>query len=183
MELGNFLDDSKNRRHNQYAVVIFLPTHLDKTIAPLREKYDPKYNLISPHISLVYPFESKKSLDELAFIIKMETDGRKPIWVTLNSIGDFYPRIPAIYWNVSENEALTQVYFHLYSRLGIPVPFKQYLPHITVAQEISHHRVMLIKEKIVNYLPDEEFLAKVIDLITPLPDGKWVSVRTFPLSG
>ncbi|MEA3296592.1 MAG: 2'-5' RNA ligase family protein [candidate division Zixibacteria bacterium] len=183
MELGYFLDNSENRRHNQYAIVIFLPAHLDKTIASLREKYDPKYNLISPHITLVYPFESKKSLDELAAVVKMETDSRDTIRVKLNSIGDFYPRIPAIYWNIAENEKLTQLYFHLYSRLGIPVPFKQYLPHVTVAQEISYHRVMLVKEKIVNYLPDEEFLAKAIDLITPLPGGKWVSVRTFPLTG
>ena len=96
---------------------------------------------------------------------------------------DFYPRTPKIFWNVKAGEELSELYFRLYTGLEQPIPFKQYQPHVTVAREISYHRVLLIKEKIVGYLPDESFEAEKIELISPLPNNRWVSVRTFPLSG
>jgi hypothetical protein len=54
---------------------------------------------------------------------------------------------------------------------------------VTVAKEISDHRVVLVKEKIVPYLGEESFEAETIDLIAPTANKQWVSVRTFTLSG
>ena len=61
------------------------------------------------------------------------------------------------------------------------MPCKSYQPHVTVAREISDHRVMLVKEKIVPYLPNESFVATAVDLVAPVAGQNWVSVRTFPL--
>ena len=162
MEWSFHRDTSPESRRSQYAVVLFLPEDLDSAIAPLRERFDPDYNIIGPHITVVFPFDSEMSLDELAAIIQAETETTRPISIALNSIGDFY---------------------QLHSRLGLPIPFKQYRPHVTVAREISHHRVLPVKDKIASYLPDVSFEAGAADLVTALPSGKWVSVRTFPLSG
>lgn len=178
----SFLPQSIGKATNgKYAVVIFLPDRLQEIIIPLREKYDPIYNVISPHVTLVYPFETDVTLTELVSSIEMETIGRPPITIQLSSIGDFYPNIPKIYWTVSKNESLTELYYRLHQRLGVPVPYKEYLPHVTVAREISFNRVFLVKERVASYLPDERFEAKAIDLIAPLSDDRWVSVRTFSL--
>lgn len=171
------------RRQNQYAVVIFLPDSLDDIIAPFREQFDPVYNLIVSHITLVFPFETNQSLDELSNIMKTETETQEPILIELDSIGDFYPESPVIYWNVKKNEALYNLYYCFYSRLGLSIPFKYFHPHVTVAREISNHRVLIVKDKIVSYLPQEKFYANAVDIITPLVNDRWVSVRTFPLSG
>jgi hypothetical protein len=40
---------------------------------------------------------------------------------------------------------------------------------------------MLVKERIVANLPDERFQAQSVELVAPVADHKWVSVRTFPL--
>ena len=53
---------------------------------------------------------------------------------------------------------------------------------VTVAKEISQHRVMLVKDAIASYLSRERFEVDAIDLIAPLPERRWVSVRTFPLT-
>ncbi len=182
MEWGYLLDNPLDQRHTVYAVVVLLPERLEQAVAPLRERYDPLYNLISPHITLIYPFESDRPLDELTAIIRAEADALAPVPLKLSSIGDFYPRIPKIYWNVEKNDQFCELYYRLYSRLGVPIPYKNYQPHVTVAREISMHRVLLVKEKIIDYLPDESFEISAIDMITPLPGGKWVSVRTFPLT-
>ncbi len=182
MHYTYFTQELQEKRQMRYAVVVFLPQHLDEIIASLREKYDPIYDQVAAHISLVFPFESDRPLDELTGVIRAETSKVKSFFIELDSIGDFYPHIPVIYWQVKQNDDLNNLYYRLYSRLNLPLPYKQYLPHVTVAREISNHRIVLVKEKIVSYLPHEKFLAEKVDLITPLSGNRWVSVRTFPLS-
>lgn len=177
-----FVGEEDDTRFGRFAVVAFLPQELDAMIAPLREKYDPIYNLIGSHITIVFPFESDRTVEELTAVVSSETSERKEVPVELNSIGDFYPQTPVIYWAVKANSALNELYYGIYSRLGLPLPQKLYLPHVTVAREISPHRVWPVKDNIISYLPNESFLIKSLDLVTLLPRHNWVSVRTFPLS-
>lgn len=173
----------EDRRRNKYAIVVFLPAGLNEMAAPLREQFDPFYNLVASHITLVFPFDTNRPLEELAGIIKSEVDKLQSFLIQLDTVGDFYPKAPIIYWKVKENTQLCELYYRLYSALGMPIPFKQLTPHVTVAREISSHRVIMVKEKIASYLPQEKFYAGSIDLITPLVNERWVSVRTFPFKG
>lgn len=176
---GNLPD----RRRVKYAVVAFLPKHLNEIVTPFRERYDPDFNSVSSHITIVFPFDSNRPLEELADVVRAETQDQKTIRVQLDTIGDFYPSSPVIYWNVRQNAQLSELYFRLHASLGLPIPYKAYKPHVTLAREISQHRLIVVKEQIASYLPVEHFYAGTVDLITPLVSGKWVSVRTFPLKG
>jgi 2'-5' RNA ligase len=169
------------RQAQEYAAVIFLPPHLDALVAPHRERYDPSYHRIAAHLSLVFPFITSLTLDELVRIFTVEVRKVGSIKVALSSIGDFYPQYPVIYWVVKNEPVFNTVYKTLYSRLDLPLPHKQFVPHVTVAREISSHRVMLVKERILPYLPEEEFWAPAIDLVSMVA-GHWVSVRSFPLT-
>ena len=169
------------RRHNTYALVAILPPHLDELIMPLRERYDPLYVQLPSHITVVFPFEAEMDQDELVSRIQSETVAQPAIVVETHSIGDFYPKYPVIYWSVKKNDQLSSLYYRINAKLEIPIPFKEYIPHITVAREISNHRVMLVKEKIAPYLPDEKFQVRALDLIAPVTGMRWVSIRTFPL--
>lgn len=171
----------ENRRQHLYALVMYLPEELDRIIAPVREKFDPLHSLVASHISVVFPFDSTHSIEELTAIVQTEIKDETEIPITMGSILDFYPRSPIISWKVENSERVTSLYYRLHSRLGLAVPFKDFQPHVTVAREISPHRVMMVKEQVVPYLPSESFLAGKLDLITPLDDQKWVSVRTFQL--
>lgn len=174
-------DPFDRRTKREYAVVIFLPPELESVIAPIRERYDTDYNVILSHISIVYHFETSLSLDVLSSILRDVTADVLPVSIELSSIGDFYPQNPIIYWEVKSHATLSKMYYNLYSRLDLAVPHRKFVPHVTIAREISTHRVMLVKENIVPYLPDEQFLATAVDLVAPVADCSWVSVRTFPL--
>jgi len=178
-----FNERHEERRRDKYAVVAFLPTALDATIAAVRERYDTDHNLVRSHVTVVFPFHTVASLDELVAVIKAETYRRDPFRVELSSVGDFYPKMPVIYWRVAPCEPLMELYYGLHSKLGLAIPFKQYVPHVTVGREISHHRLLLVKDRIAGLLPDEAFRIDAVDLITPLADQKWVSVRRFPFLG
>ncbi|MEW5993591.1 MAG: 2'-5' RNA ligase family protein [Candidatus Zixiibacteriota bacterium] len=181
-QFNYLLYNQEDRVQNRYAVVIFLPPHLDEIITPLREKYDPLYNLVASHITVVFPFESSRSLDEITGIVRRETARQPVMQIELTTIGDYYPDYPVIFWKVKRSEELHNLYICLYSGLNLPLPYKEYQPHVTVAREISHHRVVFVKDKIVSYLNRERFFARHIDLISPMAGNKWVSVRTFPLA-
>jgi 2'-5' RNA ligase len=170
------------RRQNTYCVVAFLPSDLEELIRPLREKFDPLYNQVPSHLTLVFPFESRLPLNELAAQIKSVTDRASSVTVELESIGDFYPRCPVIYWAALRSPQLVDLYAQLNQRLDQMVAPLEYKPHVTVAREISPHRVMLVKDRIAGYLPQERFVASRLDLISPLHGYRWVSVRTFPLA-
>lgn len=182
MTISYRLDPFDRRTLRQYAVVIFLPADLESIIMPIRERYDTDHNIISAHISLVFQFETSKSLNDLSSILLDISGDTHPLDIELKSIGDFYPNFPIIYWGVKPTPELSDLYGKLYKALEISSPHDKYLPHVTVAREISTHRVMLVKEKIVPYLPQERFRVEAIELVAPVADSSWVSVRTFPLS-
>ncbi|RKX22090.1 MAG: hypothetical protein DRP35_02830 [Candidatus Zixiibacteriota bacterium] len=169
------------RRNNTYAVVIYLPLQLDKIIYPLRERFDPDYNLVDSHITLVLPFDSEKSLDEMAVMIKSELDAFAPFKIKMGSIADFYPEAPVIYWEMLKNEIIEELYKNLNKRLGIEIRH-DYKPHVTIAREISNHRKIFVKDIIASCLSQETLYVEDVDLITPLSDRKWVSVRRFKLT-
>ncbi|MGH8015228.1 MAG: 2'-5' RNA ligase family protein [Candidatus Zixiibacteriota bacterium] len=182
MEPNSISEKNSGSVKSTYAVVIFLPAHLDELIYPLRQKFDPLYNKVPGHITIVFPFETPLSLNDLSTALKHELKDIRPIEIELESIGDFYPVSPTIYWKIKSCEPVQMLYHTLHSKLDLPIPFKQFTPHVTIAREISTHRVMLVKERIVPYLPSEKFIAQSIDLVVPIAYEKWVSVRTFSLS-
>jgi len=176
---GSRHEDRPSRR--RFAVVIYLPPPLEQIVAPLRERFDPDYDIVAAHITLVFPWQTTRSIAELSEILSGEIEKWESLTVELGSIGDFYPTAPIIYWGVKNKDVLARLYGLLYARLELPLPFKDFVPHVTVAKEISHHRVMMVKDEVASYLPDESFLPDAVDLISPVGDDRWVSVRTFTL--
>lgn len=176
------LDSLHERRSNRYALVIFLPEELDAAIRPLRERFDPDYNQVPAHITILFPFDWNGPVDNLTAGIQLELANHEPFSIELGSVKDFYPTSPVMYWNVERGREKLKLFYHqLCGRLDLALPHTNYIPHVTMAQEISDHRLMLVKEEIDAYLRRESFEAVGIDLITPLAGLKWVSVRTFSL--
>ncbi len=181
--LGYNCETLDNAKLSRYAVVSFLPESLDLIVASIRRRFDPDYNVIASHLSIVFPFSTDKPLDVVSDIVKRAADSTPPLAIQLNSIGDFYPAFPLIYWSVKRHNVIYQLYRTLYADLNLALPHKQFNPHVTVAREISAHRVVFVKDQIAPYLFDDHYEAESIDLVAPLASGNWVSVRTFPLSG
>ena len=165
-----------------YAVVMYLPSDLELTVARLRERFDPDYNLVAAHVTVVFPFETDRPLIELTRVVHAVTVDMNPIEVELASIDDFYPRAPIVFWKVKESAELHYLYKQLYAGFDLPIPHKRFLPHVTIAREISQHRLMLVKDEIATYLPSEKFTAEAVDLVSPVAGHHWVSVRRFPFS-
>ncbi len=165
----------------QYAVVAFLPSDLDATVSPIRSKFDPLVGAIGAHVTVVFPFGSEAPLEELSGVLRDAIEGIHAVPINLTTIGDFYPDAPVIYWAVEDNNRLKELYFRLYARLEMPIPRKNYIPHVTLAREISDSRLLQVKDEIITSLPTESFLIEALELITLLPNREWITVRKFSL--
>lgn len=165
----------------QFAVVIFLPAEIEMAIAPMREKYDPDINLIAGHLSLVLPFSTAMTLPQVSGLIRESIDTVGAFDVTLETVGDLYPTFPIISWTVQHSPKLHELYLKLHASLQLPLAYKGFFPHVALAKEISEHRVVMIKEKLLEQLHEITFTPSAVDLISPVADGRWLSVRTFVL--
>lgn len=67
-------------------IMIFPDFDNMEVINRIREKYDPLANLVNPHITIVFPFESKISNKELSHILDKRLYGIKPFEIELQRI-------------------------------------------------------------------------------------------------
>jgi 2'-5' RNA ligase len=181
MQYGYRHPDFGRQALKRYAIVSFLPDYIESLVRPIREQFDPDYSIIPPNLVLVAPFETELTLDEISEIVGRETQATEVPTAELQGVGDDYPRYPLIFWKVKPNPTIQGMHRNLYTSLELAIPYRQFSPHITVAREISQHRVMMVKEKIYPYLPDESFPIQTVDLVAPVAGERWVSVRTFQL--
>jgi len=99
----------------------------------LREKYDPLADKVRPHITLVFPFESSLSMDEIAEILRDRLAGIKPFQVSVNGLSSLGRWM---FLNMSGGaDSLCKIHDTLYEHEFVkykPVWLKTYTPHITV---------------------------------------------------
>jgi 2'-5' RNA ligase len=104
-------------------------------IHELRKKYDPLHNLIPPHITLVFPFISNITTEELTMHMKCVLAGEKPFSIKLTGITG--ERDSYLFLNVKEgNDGIIRLHDKLYSGLLTEFLFRKvsYNPHLTVGR-------------------------------------------------
>ena len=107
---------------------------MDKLQA-LREKFDPLAALIPPHLTLVFPFESPMSREELREHVRVALQGMKPFLLRMQGVtgadGGY------LFLNVKRgNDEIVELHDRLYA--GALRPFLRrdvtYVPHLTLGR-------------------------------------------------
>jgi 2'-5' RNA ligase len=117
------------------SITIFPEFQNNHHIQNLREKYDPLFELIPPHITLVFPFTSDITTAQLQEHMKTVLAEEQPFFIRLQGVtgdGGEY-----LFLNVKEgNDALTRIHDLLYSGLLKEFLYRgvSYNPHLTVGK-------------------------------------------------
>lgn len=118
------------------AIVLFPKFHNIEAIQAVRERFDPLANYIAPHITLVFPFESALSTEELRAHLQAALAGVKMFNVRLNGVtGDI--RDGYLFLNVKQgNDEIVALHDRLYSGALQPYLYRKvtYCPHVTVGR-------------------------------------------------
>ncbi|PFD39155.1 2'-5' RNA ligase [Bacillus cereus] len=145
-------------------ILLFLNNMPIDEIESMREKHDPLFGLIRPHITIVFPFESAISNDELKSHILNLSKEIRPIEI------EFASRISSerefLFLEVERGkEQIEELHISLYTgpllqflRTDIP-----YIPHVTVGRKSSAELAAEIAKEIPSF---HEKLNCIIDRIS-----------------
>lgn len=118
------------------AIVLFPNFDNIDIINEIREKYDPLAKYIAPHITIVFPFDSDMSTEDLKVHLHNELKGIKKFNVQLRAFtGDF--RDGYLFLNVKKgNDNIIELHDRLYSGILDSFLFRKitYCPHLTVGR-------------------------------------------------
>lgn len=118
------------------AIILFPIFDNINIIKDIREKHDPLANCIAPHITIVFPFDSDMSTDDLKIHFNKVLKGMKKFKVQLKDFtGDF--RDGYLFLNVKKgNDNIIELHDRLYSGILEPFLFRKltYFSHLTVGR-------------------------------------------------
>lgn len=117
------------------AIVIFPTLAQTEHIQQVRQNYDPLALLILPHITLVFPFESAISTEDLSAHMNNVARQFQPFSITLQGITGHTNEY--LFLNVKRgNDQLIALHDQLYTGLLTPYLTAQetYFPHLTIGR-------------------------------------------------
>lgn len=165
-------------------VVIFPSTLIQEKVNAYRKRFDPKYTLISPHITIKRGFElSEDKLPEIVTKLKEIASQTNPFDIEINKVSSFTPVNNVIYLKVTTNDELKKLHEEMYSS-----PFQTekefaFVPHITLAQELSN----AVFSDVLGQLSMEQFshseTISSFQLVYELENGSWEVYESFNFGG
>ncbi|MFC7394099.1 YjcG family protein [Scopulibacillus cellulosilyticus] len=166
----------------KYGIAIFPSKKLQDKVNSLRKRYDPRYALIPPHITLKTPFEIDDSkITDLINQIKTVAEESEPIQIRVDKVSSFNPVNNVVYLKIEPKDQLTA----LHERLGTcdieDTEEYSFVPHITIGQELSdeEHNDVLGSLKMQDF--NHEELVDRFQLLYELDNGVWTVYETFHL--
>ena len=118
------------------AIILFPKFENQQVIESIRGKYDPLAGFIAPHLTLVFPFDSDLTTEELRLHVEHALAGVKPFRVRLNGFSGDY-RDGYLFLNVKTgNDEIIELHDRLYAGILQQFLFRrlQYCPHLTVGK-------------------------------------------------
>jgi 2'-5' RNA ligase len=118
------------------AIVLFPKFNNIETIQTMRQKFDPLANYIAPHITLVFPFESDWSTQEIGDHVRRAINGVKRFAVQLGGFTGDQPDGYLFLRVKKGNDEIIDLHDRLYSGALQPFLYRKilYCPHVTVGR-------------------------------------------------
>src|SRR5699024_1909507 len=103
-----------------------------------RKRYDPKYALIPPHITLKEAFHvDDQTIADLIPELKKIANQMEPFTININKVSTFAPVTNTIYLKVDPVQELDDLFNFMHDG-KFPKNFKHtFVPHITIGQKLS----------------------------------------------
>ena len=120
---------------NKRTIMIFPEFRNMHVIEGIRKKYDPLCDLVQPHITLVFPFESELSTCDIEDALKQVLAEVSSFSIELRGLTQFEQWI---FLNVTRGgDIISKIHESLYCKCFSrfkPSWLKNYMPHLTVGQ-------------------------------------------------
>lgn len=164
-------------------ILIFPQFENVSVIDKIRKKYDPNYNNVFPHITLVFPFESDISKEQLLSHVKIKLQQTKCFCLKLGNLVKKNSRGYYLMLEVTEgSDKVKELHQKLYE--GILAPFKPkwqdgFMPHMTIGQFEDEAELYAAYDSLSGI--DEQFSARICSVSVEVIGSKSESIIEFEL--
>lgn len=167
-----------------YGIVIFPSKHIQDEANALRKRYDTKYDLIPPHITLKPSFVADDELrDNMVKELDKIASKMKPFKINMNKVSTFSPVTNTIYFKVEPIPELEKLNTLMHE--GIFPEYRQYSfePHITIAQDLVEDEFSDVLGTLRMKKIEFEDTIDRFQLCYQLENGSWTVYETFIFGG
>lgn len=143
--------------------ILIFPEFGDEKIQELRKQYDPLWEKIPPHLTLVFPFVSELTEKQLSHHIEKVLGNFSTFTVTLSGLS--FETDGYIYLNVTEGAAeIREFHDQLYQGILTPFlhPSLSYIPHVTVGRYLENEE-RDIRTRLADF--EDEFTFQVHQIV------------------
>lgn len=167
----------------KYGVVIFPSKELQDIANSYRKRYDKKFAFISPHITVKSAFEANDE-EIKRFITKLKQAAKEitPFSIQVTKVKSFHPANNTIYFKVEDSPELAQLHKALYDDELFKYDEEYaYVPHLTIAQELSNDEHLDILGQLTNLTIDRTEIIEAVHLLYQQENNVWKHYETFQL--
>lgn len=167
-----------------YGIATFPKKEVQDLANSYRKRYDPRYSLIPPHITLREKFLlPADQLEEATSDLEKIADQTAPFTIHIRKVSHFHPTSPTLYLAI-ENEAPLK---ELHNKIQQPfepqnLPY-DYIPHITIGQQMDEGELHDVYSSLRLKRFDLSTLIDRFHLMYQLENGSWTIYQTFLLKG
>jgi 2'-5' RNA ligase len=150
-----------------------------------RKRFDPKYNMIQPHLTLRE--KQQWSASELASAtarLERVTQNLSPFDIHFDRFSSYYPTNNVIYMALSDNEFMNDCYHAICSdELAEPRKDYHYHPHLTIGQQMGSDELHDVLASLRKVPIDLTSHVDRIHLLYQTENEAWTVYQTFLLRG
>lgn len=165
-------------------IVAFPSKALQDLANTYRKRYDPHFAQITPHITLKDTFDiDEDQIHTITATIEKTASKYGPLKIHASRISSFYPTTNTLLFRIEPSEQLANLHKDLQDEIPYGAPKFVFVPHITIAQNLSdtEHDDIYVQLRMVGVNAEETI--DRIHLLYQLEDGSWTTYDTFKLSG
>ncbi|MFZ0075976.1 hypothetical protein D3D03_07290 [Exiguobacterium sp. RIT452] len=165
-------------------VVLFPSKRIQDFANSYRKRYDSKYALITPHITMRERISVDDSeLDTIVAALNKVAAQTKPVSLHIQGARSFHPTNNVLFLKVMPTDELEQLHRDLHAGDLTHTPKYDFLPHITIGQDLSDVELFDVLERLkMEDIRFQEDVTKMA-LLYELENGSWSVYETFRFTG
>lgn len=168
----------------KYGIVAFPSKKLQDLANTYRKRYDSHYSKITPHVTLKEAFEAdEEEISNISQTIAAIAENHAPLNIHASKVSSFFPITNVIYFKVESTDQLNKLHQDLQQQLNIGKPKHVFIPHITIAQDLTETEHDDIYGQLRMIGVNEKEVIDRIHLVYQLEDGSWTTYDTYRLTG
>lgn len=164
----------------KYGIAIFPSKPIQDEANSYRKRYDPKYALIPPHITLKESFQvNEQAIDGIVTELKQIANEIEPFTINIQKVSTFAPVTNTIYLKVEPNQSLHDLYERMHEGIFPNTAEHTFVPHITIGQNLSDGEYSDVRGSLQMKNVEHEDEIDRFQLLYELENGSWTVYESF----